>query len=35
MYLFVTGTTYTLNQIMQNNWQGLTGVCKYCGCEEK
>ena len=35
MYLFATETTYTSNQTMQNNGQGLIVVCKYFGYEEK
>ena len=35
MYLFVTETTYTSNQTMQNNGYGLRAVCKYWGYEEK
>ena len=35
MFLFVTEITYTSIQTMQNNWQGLTVVCKYGSCEEK
>lgn len=35
MFLFAVEITYAMIETMQIRVQGLNGVCKYSGCEEK